>query len=657
MRRNKGILSLALSGIFILAPCVRAGDLTAGRLARPGDTTLVKQLAAAHIVREDPFAVLAVTPSPETADASDLYIRGVALSMTGRHLMAAESFKKAMSASEPASDLYRKAALQFLKMTAYDTALDLPAAQDLARGTTDPDLALYLSGYFAGKGDRGTALAILERTTFTDERSRTVSGILKAGHIAATESFDASARSISKVRPTGSPALADLVYLEKGYHYLSANQPDRARTSFDEIDVAGPYGPEALLGGAWSHINASDLPGAAVALEELVERYRYSRAAREGTLDLALVYRDLGLYNKATSVIEDQLARLREVSNWLLEIREDDLSAGSDLVTVLEGVVNGIKPPQDKLLQTPVFALRWIEEAASDPYVMRTTDLLKGTMLLEEKAARVRGRLDKDIILVRAEMDRVGSEITRARERMARLYELRNQLDYIRNGISSTLQTMSLNTFASEKAMLLIRKTGELRLRLALMENSAKRSEGFTPLVKKLEKSVTTSEEEKQLNRLRKQAYDGLISSRLTMRRLGNSLAALEGKLWFEVKKEAIELERRVSLRVTSGRTRAGQAIADTSRTLQLLAARMDSLNDLHDLILTRKNYLDEGYTAGLSDLSDQIASARSARLLGLAESAAREIRETQARILFTMADIEVTRMEDTMRALREAVD
>jgi hypothetical protein len=399
-----------------------------------------------------------------------------------------------------------------------------------------------------------------------------------------------------------------------------------------------------------------DLPGATIVLEELIDLHRYSRAAGDGVLDLALSYRELGLYDTADTVLGNHLKRLREVRNWLLGLRDKDMQTGRDFIVLLEQAVDGSVPDRDLLLKQPSFVRQWIMDTSLDPHVRHTTALLKGLALAGEKAAKLRKRLDRDGELVRREIDWVKYDISRTRLTMGRLEEIRNRLESINKDMSSTLQTRSLEEFADEKAMMLILRTGELKERLSYMENSVSKVDGFTSLIGRLSESKADSREEDQLNLIRKQAYDGLISSRLTLSSLKNTLNALEGQLWLEVKGGAIQLEKKTSLRVTSGRTRAGQALADTSKTLRMLTSRQQALEELGRLLAERKSGLDTYFPEQLKSLREKIDAMRAARLLSLAVQAAGEIREAEARTLYTSADIEISRMESTIRSLQEAL-
>jgi tetratricopeptide (TPR) repeat protein len=635
---------------------VQAGNLMPGRLVRTEDTGLRNRLATAHLVRGEFMEVNAISPGQEDSSAEDHYNVGMALALTGRYIQASEAYHRAISKSIPGSSTRLKAIEQFIRMSYYNPGLDLPAIENDERDALGQDLSLALSGYLADRGKREDALAVLEGTTFSDAGTKVISGILTASHLAARDGWDASTRLIGKIKGSETSTLVDLLYLTRGYHYLQAQQPDRARNSFLAISPSSPYSADALLGKAWSQIRTDDLKGAAIVLEELVDLHRYSHAAGEGVLDLALTYRELDMYDKAGSVLDHHLQRLKEVRNWLLGLRDKDLLAGSHIITLLEQTIEGSVSDRDLLLKTPFFIRQWILDVSVDPYVRQTTALLKGLGLGEERAANLRKRFDRDEELVRKEIDWVQNDLSRTRLTTARLEEIRNRLNSIKSDMSRTLQNRSLDGFASEKAMLLISRTGELKERLSRMENSVNKAEGFTSLVGRLSESVTASREESQLNLIRKQAYDGLISSRQSLRSYKNALTSLEGQLWLEVKGEAIQLEKKTSLRVTSGRTRAAQALADTSKTLRMLTNRQQALEEFELLLGLRKKNLETTLPEQLKTLRKKINEMRAARLLTLADQTSQKIREAEAKTLYTSADIEISRMESSVRSLQEVV-
>jgi len=647
---------LVLLTLTLLPRSAGAGAPSPGRLVRPSDTSLRIRLEKAHLVRGEPVDVNALASGPGKVSAADHYNSGMALSMTGRYTQASRAFHSALTGSAPGSETRLQALGRFLEMSPYNPDLDLPSLSGEERQHLGPELAMALSGYLADRGDRAGALDILQKAVFTDPEEQVVSGILTASHLAALNQRDASARLMGRTEDNESTPLADLLFLMKGYHYLQAGLPDRSRSSFLAIVPSSPYYPEALLGKAWSLIRDGDMVGANIALEELVERHRYSPAADEGVLDLALTYRELGLYEKAGSALSSHLDRLREKRNWLLGLREADLLAGRDLILLLEEAIDGNISDGDLLLRTPQFAREWITVLASDPVVRHTTALRNGLRFAEDKVSRLREKLDADSERTRREIDWIKHDIARVRLNGDRLEEIRDRLTFIGEELSATLQNLPLDAFAGEKALALISRTRELKARLSLMENSLEKAERFGTFAGKLTGTVTASEKEKQLTWIREQAYERILPSRQTLESLRNSLAALEGHIWLEVKGAAVELEKKTSFRVTSGRARAAQAAGDNSEAIRILTDKQHVLEALTLTLIKRKRDLDTTISQRLALLGQRIEEARAGRILTLAAQTAGQIKEAEAKTLFTSADIEISRMESTVRSLQEMV-
>jgi len=634
----------------------RAGDPLPTRLVRPMDTALRHRLATAYLVRGEPVDVNAIIPTRENASAADHYNAGMALSLTGRYIQASEAFQRAISSSEPGSGIRLRALEQFLRMSPHNPDLDLPTLSHEEVKTLPPELSLALSGYLADRGDREGALTLLENTAFEDTERNAISGILTASHLAAMNRPDASARLIGAIKGNEPSPLFDLVDLMRGYHYLQAGQPDRSRNAFLAVSPSSPYFPEALLGKAWSLIRTGDLLSASVTLEELVDLHRYSPAAGDGVLDLALTYRELDLYEKAGVVLSHHLERLKEKRKWLLGLLQTDLHAGRDIIMLLEGAIEGKIPDRDLLLRTPYFVRHWIMDISADPVIRHTTALLKGSELVGKKVSQLRERLNEDGELARGEIDWIRHDISLVRTNAVRLEEIRNRLGSIFDELSTTLQNSPLDEFASEKAMMLISKTGELKERLSLLENSLGKAERFRSTAGWFSETMTASSGENQLNQIRKQAYEELLSSRQALDSLKNSVTALEGHIWLDVKGQAVELGRKASFRVTSGRTRAGQALSDTSKALWILAEKQQALEGLARTLIKREKDLNTDIPERLTILEEKIEVVRADRILFLASRAAEEIKEAEARTLYTSADIEISRMESTMRSLQEIV-
>lgn len=649
-------LVLILLVICLMPSGVHAGGLRAGRITRLADSQLRDRLASASITRGEPVEVISRSPEPEGAAETDHFNAGMALYMTGRFTLAAEAFERAVASSEPGSQVRSKAIEQLLRISEFIPDLGLSQLIDESEKVSEPDISLYLSGYLAARGQSENALGILKGASIEDADRKVVTAILTASALAATEGWDASADHIGRVRVSETSPLVDLLYLMRGYHYLQSGQPERARSSFAAIFPSSPYAPEALLGKAWSLNQTGDLKGATIVLEELVERHPYSHAAGDGVLDLALSYRELGLYEKAGQVLDHHVRRLGEVRSWLLGLQREDLQTGGRPITLLKNALDGSVTEREALLQTPYFVRQWVMDISTDPYVRRLTALLEGVDLTGEWANGLSRRLDRDRELIRREIKQTKEDISRARRTTARLGELRDNLRSVNGVMGTTLQSQSLGGFASQAVRRLLSRTAELKLRLSLMESSVSKAEGFTSLVSRLSESVTISEEENQLNQIRKHAYDGLITSRTTLRKLRNTLTALEGRLWLDVKSGAVELERKTSERVDAGRARALMTLDKTSRAVNILSSRLQALEEFEIMVTGRKRDLETTYSEKFGALRQRIEGMRAERLRHLASETTEKIREAEARALYTSADIEISRMEDTVRSLQEAV-
>jgi Flp pilus assembly protein TadD len=109
----RGIIAILLI-IILVPPGAHAGDLTPDRLVRPKDKLLREQLAAAHLVRGEPFEIIAISPPLENASAADHFHVGMALSLTGRYIQASEAFQRAVLDSEPGSKTRLRSIEQFI---------------------------------------------------------------------------------------------------------------------------------------------------------------------------------------------------------------------------------------------------------------------------------------------------------------------------------------------------------------------------------------------------------------------------------------------------------------------------------------------------------------------------------------------------------------
>jgi hypothetical protein len=651
-------------------------DLWPERLVRPSDQQLRERILTTHMLKNEPLSTLAIVPgmdsngqgnsdkaisggaaSDEATGAYDHYMKGTALRSMGRFNQAGHAFFSAIEQSRPGSRLWQLALRQYITVSPHMPDPQMPDISGVPLTSLDERTLLHLTGFLSDSGDQELASRIISGGKIKDPELRVLSTITSASHLALSLGWDISAKKVSRVRPDKTSPLTDLLFLTRGYHNLQAGRYQDAREAFLAVPPSSPYAPESLFGQAWSLIRQDDIQAAALRLEELVDLYNDSPVSREGALHLALCYRDLGLHDRAGTLLDRQVKHLREVRNWLTSLSENDLLRDKDLTTLLEQLLGGQGVDPDLLSRTPVFARYWLQEVSSDPYIVQTTALLEGAGIVSRKAYTLADRFEADHALVRKEVKRTDSDLAINRVRASRLEQIRRRLPVLKKDMRGSLQSSSLARFGSETSAALLTRIEGMIERLSVMDNSVQKAEGFSSLVSNLSDAVTTSPEEGQLNKVRQQAYEGLISSRSNLRFYRESLVGLQGQIWLALKNEAIRLEKRTSLRTTSARTRAGQALADSTKARMLLDERRKQLMDLEAALEAGQDGLTGASQEKAHLLSERIATMRARKLLQLASGMAQELEETEALTLYTAADIEISRMENTVQALQEAVE
>ena len=96
--------------------------------------------------------------------------------------------------------------------------------------------------------------------------------------------------------------------------------------------------------------------------------------------------------------------------------------------------------------------------------------------------------------------------------------------------------------------------------------------------------------------------------------------------------------------------------MGESTRARLLLEERRRGLLDLEKNLEDGRDLLTGRFQTEVEEMSGRVASMRARRLLELAEAEARRLEEVEALTLYTAADIEISRMETTVRALQEAV-
>ncbi|UCG38035.1 MAG: tetratricopeptide repeat protein, partial [bacterium] len=603
----------------------------------------------------DPLRAAGLTGPDEEDHPLYLYLKGAALRELGLYGAAAGILEKALRDETAGTPLWQKALVDYVSL------LDFTEDRPEIHHTGIPDdltgeASLALAAYRIRQGELSPALELLDGSLARDSTTRIQAAITAASLRAATGNWDSSLERLGSVTTGETSAMTDLLYLVRGYALLQSGQPGRARESFLTVPPSSPFAPEALFGHAWSLIRSGDLEGAVLRLEELSDTHRRSSVIWESTLDLALCYRELGLYDLAGQMLEQHLHRIREATAWFTALRETELGPGSNLVLLVEHL---IRPPARLDLDgsgIPDLAWSRIGEFSTDPIVRHSTALLRGIELVLSSTSALSRRLEGDLSLVQEQIRLTDHEILLNRARMARMQDIRGRLVAIDDGMRRALQDSSLDRFGTQSSVATLSRIGRLKGRLDLIINSAGKADAFSELINSLEGSVTVTELEAQLNLVRKQAYLDLVSSRRTLKHIRSALTGLEGQLWLSLKGHAVRLEQLTSGRVASGNNLVDRVLAGCTQAESLLIRRRGDLDDLAGRITAALDRLDAPLKARLDTLADGVALVRSRRLMALSAASADELHEMEARTLYTAADIEISRMEDTVRVLREAL-
>jgi tetratricopeptide (TPR) repeat protein len=616
--------------------------------------SLKSRLVVSGYYSGDLMSVLQLTGETDTNTVRSLYLKGQVLESLGLDTEAADVYQEALEASGEPDSWWSRALSAYLRLHGDLPGSAAPRVEPQLDTMLGSEAAMDLGNYLLDGNGQERAVKLLGRAARGGDDLKILSGLAMARHHANSGNWKKSADILTSLKPSKTSALADLVYLTRGYHLMESGSYSRARDSFLTIGPRSPYAPESLLGHAWALIRQDDLSGAVIRLEELLKSYPDTEAARQGAVDLSLCYRELGLYEQAGDLLQKEARRLGEFANWAGAMQSSDFYPGQDLADILEAVIHGEAIPEKLLAKTPPHVRTWVKNAASDPYVRRTTALLGGVEVLDDiKGQTVRWLKRSDELtgfeLVWADRD-LGSNL----ERSGRLKELKARLPMLDADMKRSLGENSLDKFSTETSLSLITRIRDCSNRLEIMENTVKKAEKFSPLIESLSSSVTVTREEEQLNRIRESAYEGLVSSRSTLGQYRSTLRRLEGRVWLGLKGRAVELEQSTSERVKSSIEIIDKQLADTERTRELLTKHRAILANLKTEISSGSELLGNATTERLTRLRTDIIEARAHRLVQLAEAAAADFREEQARALYTAADIEINRMERNIKAMQE---
>ncbi len=602
-------------------------------------------------LRDDLLGVLALT---EGTSGRPLFYRGVFLLDLGLLAPGREALQEAVS-SLPAGDPAREMAIdRSLAVSRGDSTLApiLPAPGERLLGRT----ALDLAGYLLEQGDASggiRALAGAENGDLSDD-DRALTTAVTAQALAAGGD---SARALSLLDSYHAPhtsAASDLVYLLRGYHHLERKDPAAAREAFLSIPAGGLFAPEVGHGMAWVQILSGNIPAGVVRLEETISSFPGTPAARQAALDVALAYRELGMFDKAGELLTAEMKSLTAEHEWLESLEEKDLSPGRDLAALVDDALSGKRSPTETWKRNPPHHRALALEAAGDPQLERLAGLQKGTRRLREASeglrrswADARARL----AALRAHLAGLDGALDRweeaCRSRKARLPSLR--ADYLR-----ALRENSLQDLASPDSLALRERVARDKERLLSLTTSQGKAQGFSAVIRELTGADLSLAEQKQLRKIRQEAYEGILVLADNVSSLEERLRSLEGRILLQIKMSVADREANNRARTEKGDALSASAIDAIERARLLARERAAATAALEADTGRQETALASSLSSRLQAFSSRLADARTARLLALARERARALRDQEARVLYTAADIEISKMEDRLRTLQQ---
>ncbi|WP_444937042.1 hypothetical protein ACJJIW_07680 [Microbulbifer sp. JMSA004] len=230
-------------------------------------------------------------------DNAALIEGGISLGF-GLHRRAAELFEQQGNTST--APKYRRTA--WLKLAElnylngdFSTAITHLEKSGVAEGSSLPlNLALRNSDLTAAKklletSDLFPAERLLGRINLAAAYAR--SGELPAAIREYQAAIDFSATI--DIPSTEIPILVDKAHIGMGYALALAEQHTAAKEVFSKVRLNTPWATRALLGMAWSSINGEDYQAGIDALQFLLDKHRYSPAAREAMVALPYGYEKL----------------------------------------------------------------------------------------------------------------------------------------------------------------------------------------------------------------------------------------------------------------------------------------------------------------------------------------------------------------------------
>ena len=651
-------LIAALLGFLFL--CIGLQDQTRAeslsfRTPLPPDQEAVDRLIINSHFNYDHLGVIGKSTDGPPPGSAGTYYLAQTLVDSGFFSRSARILGNFLQKHAPEDPWWGESLIRYIALSRMLPDLRVPVPDGMARKIPD-EPALHFAAYLLERGDIERSRNILAARREANPPPTSLSVLTEARLETLSNNLDESVKILRSFRSPETSAATDLVYLIKGYSYLESNEPRKARQAFLAIPPSSPFSPDALYGLAWSFIRTGDLTGAAVRFQELLNIFPFSSSSQQAALELAVTYRELGLYRNAAQVLDDEGRRLTEYSQWLRSLTERDLKSGGDLSILLTSAIIGDPPPEDILERTPAFIRSWIIDAVSNRIISRSTWLLRGTDRMKEETARLARHHRDALDRFQWEIDWSTDESREMSSITNSLRSARRRLPSFREDLFAALEKTSLEDFAPERAIDMIGRVSALRRRLKTTQSDISRVREFSSVIEKIRGSSPATDKERQLNRIRESAYRGLIGTRERLTGIRSELRAFEGRIWLLVKGEAVRHETDAVERIANEGMNLQRLTDKTRKALEQLSLRGEKLSEAKDEAEKRMDHLETAINSRLDDISLRILSLRNRTALDLAGRKADELDDTRAFVIYTAADIEIQRMDEVLRAMQEAV-
>ncbi|UCF30628.1 MAG: tetratricopeptide repeat protein [bacterium] len=656
MRRPFPASIIAGTLLFLgLLTGVHAETITIRSPLPPDQETADRLIINSHY-QSDHLGVLQRSGADQPSRPTGTYFLALTLMKRGFFARAARVLEDYLQNNGPDDRWWGEALKNYIDLSRILPGLTVPVPETVDTGIPD-DAAVRLAAYLLEEGQtkRAGDLLAFRREAALPQTSLSI--LTEAKWSVVSNSREDSVSVLQSYRSSETSGITDLIYLIRGFSHLELKDHEGARHSFLTLPPSSPFAPEALYGLGWALIRLGDLTGAAVRFQELMESFPYSEISRQAAVDLAVIYRDLGLYGNAGEILTREVKRLSDYRQWLRSLTERDFGTGSDLFVLLEAAVDGDVPPEETLARTPSFIRNWIIETAKDRTVTRSTFLIKGVNQMEkdiEKLSRMHG---KAVDLFRWEIDWLAGEsknITSIKESLERAQE---RLPSFQAELAAAFENASLKDFASDRVMDLLGRVSTLQKKMDVAQADISKIGAFSTVIERIRSaSPASTEEERQLNIIRENAYRGLIDSRQRLTGIRSEIKGIEGKIWLLVKGEAVRYESNIRSRVIGEMMTLQRLMHKLNRALELLRDRRQRLSEAEREVDTTIGRLQSPLVRDLDDVRSSLFHQRTARILELADQKAAELDRAEALALYTAADIEIQRMDEVLKAMQEVV-